>query len=71
MIDVLSPISGSVWMIEKRPGDEVREGDMIMILESMKMEFPVTAPCNGTVQEVRVGEADLVEEGTVVATIST
>jgi biotin carboxyl carrier protein len=45
------------------------EGDVILILESMKMEIPVEAPCGGTLAEVRVGEGETVEEGAILAVI--
>jgi len=68
--DVEAQITGSVWKIEKGVGDAVKEEDVILILESMKMEIPVEAPCDGRVSEIRVNEGDNVEEGTVLAVIA-
>ena len=69
MIEIESEIAGNVWRVEKAVGDRIEEEDVLLILESMKMEIPVEAPCSGTVSEVRVGEGDTVEEGTVLVLI--
>jgi acetyl-CoA carboxylase biotin carboxyl carrier protein len=66
---VEAQIAGNLWKIEKAMGDRVEEEDVIMIIESMKMEIPVEAPCDGTIAEIRVAEGDSVEEGTVLAVI--
>lgn len=68
--DVEAQIAGNVWKIEKRTGDSVEEEDVILILESMKMEIPVEAPCAGILSEIRVNEGDDVEEGNVLAVIA-
>ena len=62
-------ITGNVWKIEKAVGDAVAAEDVILILESMKMEIPVEAPCAGRVSEIRVSEGENVEEGAVLAVI--
>jgi len=49
LIDVPAHITGTVWKIEKKPGDPVSAGDVLVILESMKMEMPVEAPEDGKV----------------------
>jgi acetyl-CoA carboxylase biotin carboxyl carrier protein len=67
--DVCAHITGTVWKIEKKPGDAVSEGDTVVILESMKMEMPVEAPASGTITAVKVKEGDPVDEGAVVAVI--
>ena len=59
---VLSPLTGSVWKIEVQEGAKVAEGDVLMVLESMKMEIPVEAPHAGTVRGLSVKEGDTVEE---------
>jgi len=66
---VEAQVTGSVWKIEKRVGELLAEGDVIIILESMKMEIPVEAPCAGTLAEIRVDEGESVEEGTILAVI--
>lgn len=67
--EVEAQITGNIWKIEKAAGDPLDEGDVILIMESMKMEIPVEAPCGGTLQAVRVAEGDAVEEGAVLAVI--
>ncbi len=67
--EVESQIAGNVWKIEKAVGDALEEEDVIVILESMKMEVPVEAPCEGRLAEIRVAEGDAVEEGAIIAVI--
>ena len=67
--DVEAQIAGSVWKIERAVGDVVKEEDVLMILESMKMEIPVEAPCAGRIREIRVREGQAIEEGAVLAVI--
>ena len=56
-------ITGTVWKIEVEVGDEVEEGDIVAILESMKMEMPVEAEATGTVAEILCEEGQAVNEG--------
>ena len=69
--EVKSEISGRVWKLETQVGDRVAADDAILVLESMKMEIPVSAPVAGRILEIRVAETDLVEEGQVVAVLET
>lgn len=64
---ICSEITGTVWKIEMGIGDSVEEDDVIMILESMKMEIPVLAPCAGTLQQILVEEGVAIAEGQVIA----
>jgi acetyl-CoA carboxylase biotin carboxyl carrier protein len=66
---VTAHITGTVWKIEATIGGKVAEGDAVVILESMKMEMPVEAPCSGTVIEIKVKEGQPVDEGAIVAVI--
>ena len=68
-MDVKADLVGSVWKITSKPGDQVVEDDVLMILESMKMEIPVTAPKAGRVKEIRVKETDVVKEGQVLVVL--
>ena len=70
MAEVCAHITGTVWKIEVGVGDQIEEGDTVVILESMKMEMPVEAPCAGTVVEVKVKEGEPVDEGRVLAVIA-
>jgi acetyl-CoA carboxylase biotin carboxyl carrier protein len=69
MTDVPAHITGTVWKIQKRPGDAVAEGETIVILESMKMELPVESPSAGTIKEIRCNEGQPVAEGDVLAVL--
>ncbi|MCC6250543.1 MAG: acetyl-CoA carboxylase biotin carboxyl carrier protein subunit [Rubrivivax sp.] len=64
-----SDITGIVWKVEVREGDAVTEDQTLVILESMKMEIPVTAPHAGTVLQVLVKEGEAVAEGQDVVVI--
>ena len=59
---IQSEVSGTVWKIKKTVADVVEEDDVILILESMKMEIPVVAPVSGTISEMLVEEGATVEE---------
>jgi len=61
--DVEAHITGTVWKIECQLGQEVEEGDTLLILESMKMEMPVEAEDDGVVKEIKVAEGAAVSEG--------
>ncbi len=69
--DVESEVTGNVWKVLLEPGVSVAEGDVIMILESMKMEIPVESPVSGTLTAVKVVPEDQVEEDQVVAVVET
>ncbi len=66
---VEAQIAGKVWKIETEVGSSVEEEEVLLILESMKMEIPVESPCGGRVAEIRVREGEQVEEGAVLAVI--
>jgi acetyl-CoA carboxylase biotin carboxyl carrier protein len=68
-VEVEAQITGSVWKVEKAVGDEVVEEDVILIIESMKMEIPVEAPCSGKIAEIRVSEGQSIEEGDVLVVL--
>ena len=63
MLDVEAHITGTVWKIEVAVGDQVDEGDTVVVLESMKMEMPVEAEDAGTVAEILCEEGQAVNEG--------
>jgi acetyl-CoA carboxylase biotin carboxyl carrier protein len=68
-MDVRAEITANVWQVPAQPGQSVSEGDELAILESMKMEIPVVAPCSGTVREVAVSPEDQVKEGDLICVI--
>ena len=63
MPDVEAHITGTVWKIECEVGQQITEGDIVVILESMKMEMPVEAEDDGTVREIACQEGQSVSEG--------
>ena len=67
--EVESEVTGNVWKILLEIGADVAEGDVIMILESMKMEIPVESPAAGKLVELKVSAEDQVEEDQVVAVV--
>ena len=69
LTEVAAEIAGSVWKIECQVGDRVEVEEVLLILESMKMEIPVESPCAGTVQEIRVSEGDSIDEDAVLVLI--
>ncbi len=62
-------MTGSVWKIECAVGDEVSEGAVLVVLESMKMEIPVEAEESGRVTELLCEEGQSVSEGDVLLVI--
>ncbi len=63
------PITGKVISVEVKPGNSVKEGDVICFIESMKMENPILSPVSGKVSEVKVSVGEVVETGRVIAVI--
>ena len=63
------PITGKIISVNVKEGEAVKEGDVLCILESMKMENPITAPVSGTIAQVGVSADQLVKPGDIVAAI--
>ena len=68
-VEIHSQTPGNVWKILKNPGDTVAEGDVIMILEAMKMEIDIAAPQAGTIKSINVNVNDAVADGQLLATM--
>ena len=69
MAEVKAELVGNLWKIVTEVGQQVEEDDTLMILESMKMEIPITSPITGTLKEILVQEGDVVQEGQTVAVV--
>ncbi|GAA4087738.1 MULTISPECIES: biotin/lipoyl-binding carrier protein [Actinomadura] len=69
MADVHAEMVANVWKVTAAEGDQVNEGDTLVILESMKMEIPVLAEEPGTVAKLAVTEGQVVQEGDLIAVI--
>ena len=63
MAEIEAHITGTVWKVEVAVGDRVEEGDTVVILESMKMEMPVEAEEEGTVEAILIKEGQPIKEG--------
>ena len=69
MAEVKAELVGNLWKIVTEVGQQVEEDDTLMILESMKMEIPITTPVTGVVKEILVREGEVVQEGQTVAIV--
>jgi len=67
--DIPAPLAGNIFKIMVSPGQQIASGDVIMILEAMKMETEVRAPSGGTVSAVLVKEGDAVQVGQTLLTL--
>ena len=65
MNQVLASMAGNARKVIVKPGDQVPEGQDVVILESMKMEIPISAESSGTIKEVKINEGDFVNEGDI------
>ncbi len=66
---VVMPMVGKILKVETEVGAEVKEGDVLLMFESMKLEMPLTAPLSGKVVEVSAEAGKVAEAGDVVASI--
>lgn len=66
---VVAPMPGSVFKLVASEGAQVKEGDVVLVLEAMKMEVDVTAPCDGVVGALKVGQGDQVTSGMTLALV--
>ena len=69
MAEVRAEMVANVWKVVATEGDQVEDGDTLVILESMKMEIPVIAEGAGTLTKLAVAEGDVVQEGDLIAII--
>lgn len=68
--NIAAEVTGLVWKVEKNVGDVVNAGDVLVILESMKMELPLEAPVGGKIAEIRCKEGQSVNEGDVLVILA-
>ena len=69
MAEVRAEMVANVWKVLVSEGDQVEDGDTLVILESMKMEIPVLAEAPGVVTKLHVAEGDVVQEDELIAEI--
>jgi acetyl-CoA carboxylase biotin carboxyl carrier protein len=67
--EIRAEMVANVWKVVKAAGDQVVEGDTLVILESMKMEIPVIAEGDGVIAQIAVNEGDVVQEGDLIAVV--
>lgn len=65
-MEVLTNMAGNIWKVVVGVGDKVSEGQEVVILESMKMEIPITAESAGVVEEIVINEGDFVNDGDLI-----
>ncbi|MDB5758135.1 MAG: yngHB [Burkholderia sp.] len=70
-MNIESEVTGTIWKVEVKAGQSVSEDETLLIVESMKMEIPVTAPKAGRVAEVKVMEGDAVTDQQVLVVLET
>ena len=69
MAEIRAEMVANVWRVLVAEGDQVQDGDTLVILESMKMEIPVLAENSGVVSKLHVAEGDVVQEDELIAVI--
>ncbi|MCP2326787.1 biotin carboxyl carrier protein [Hamadaea flava] len=67
--EIRAEMVANVWKVVAAEGDQVADGDTLVILESMKMEIPVMAESDGKLTRLAVNEGDVVQEGDLIAVI--
>lgn len=67
--EIRAEMVANVWKIVAAVGDDIADGDTLVILESMKMEIPVLAETDGVLRELAVNEGDVVQEGDLIAVV--
>ena len=67
--EVAAPMQGTILSVNVSNGASVKQGDVLFILEAMKMENEIMSPCDGTITSVCVANGDSVANGTVLCTI--
>lgn len=69
-VEVTAPMPGKILAVKANAGQAVKRGDVVMVLEAMKMENEVVAPADGTIASINVAAGDAVESGDVLATMN-
>jgi len=69
-VSVNAPMPGNILDVKVKPGDSVKAGDTLLILEAMKMENEISAPQDGTIASVDVRKGDVVDSGALLCTMN-
>jgi biotin carboxyl carrier protein len=67
--EIRAELAATVWKVVVSEGDRVEDGDILVILESMKMDIPILSEVTGQVIELAVCEGDAIQEGDLIATV--
>lgn len=67
--DVTAPMPGTVLSVNVSEGQQVKQGQLLLVFEAMKMENELLAPCSGTVQKIHVSKGTVLETGTLLVSI--
>lgn len=68
-VEIAAPMPGKILAVKANPGQSVKKGEVVLLLEAMKMENEVVAPQDGTIASINVNSGDMVEAGNVLATM--
>ena len=68
--EVKAPMPGTILQVNIKPGDAVKEGQQLMVLEAMKMENEILAPVSGKITSIAVAKGSTVESGSLLCTIA-
>lgn len=69
-VEVTAPMPGKVVAVKASVGQAVKKGEVVLVLEAMKMENDIVAPEDGTIASINVANGDAVESGAVLATLN-
>ena len=69
-VKVESPMPGSIWDLKATVGQSMKAGDVLLILEAMKMENEIVAPVDGTVAAIHVNKGDSVDTGSLLVSMN-
>ncbi|WP_329085594.1 MULTISPECIES: biotin/lipoyl-binding carrier protein [unclassified Streptosporangium] len=69
MVEIRAEMVANVWKVLVAEGDNIEDGDTLVILESMKMEIPVLSEDSGVIAKLQVAEGDVIQEGDLIAVI--
>lgn len=69
MEEIKADMAGSMWKLLVAVGDTVEAGQDVAIMESMKMEIPLSSEQGGTVKEIKVNEGDFINEGDIIVIV--
>jgi len=69
VIEIRAEMVANVWKVVAVEGEAVADGDIVVILESMKMEIPVLVESSGRIIRLAVTEGDVIQEGDLIAVI--